>query len=169
MEKISGFPAIANKKSRLLILGSMPGVKSLEQQQYYAHPSNVFWKIISELFNVELDADYESRLKTILKHRIALWDVVKSCQRPGSLDSSIIHSSIIMNDFKKFFIEHPMVQSVLFNGKKSEQLFRKYIFPELGKQQSLKLHGLPSTSPAHAGMTYRQKLDKWKIIKKVSG
>ena len=89
MQKISSFPPIINNESKILILGSIPGIKSLEMQQYYAHPQNKFWKIIFELFNEKFTTDYKERIEILEKHHIALWDVIDTCERKGSLDSEI--------------------------------------------------------------------------------
>ena len=89
MQKISSFPPIINNESKILILGSIPGVKSLEMQQYYAHPQNKFWKIIFELFNEKFSTDYDERIKILEKYHVALWDVIDTCERKGSLDSEI--------------------------------------------------------------------------------
>ena len=89
MQKISSFPPIIDKESKILILGSIPGVKSLEMQQYYAHPQNKFWKIICEIFNEDFTTDYSERIKILEKYHVALWDVIDTCERKGSLDSEI--------------------------------------------------------------------------------
>ena len=85
MQKISSFPPIIDKESKILILGSIPGVKSLEMQQYYAHPQNKFWKIIFELFNEKFTTDYKERIEILEKHHIALWDVIDTCERKGRI------------------------------------------------------------------------------------
>ena len=94
MQKISSFPPIIDKESKILILGSIPGVKSLEMQQYYAHPQNKLWKIICEIFNEEFTTDYTERIKILEKYHVALWDVIDTCERKGSLDSEIRNEEI---------------------------------------------------------------------------
>ena len=89
MQKISSFPPIINNESKILILGSIPGIKSLEMQQYYAHPQNKFWKIIFDLFSEDFTTDYSERIKILEKYHVALWDVIDTCERKGSLDSEI--------------------------------------------------------------------------------
>lgn len=157
-----GFPPIAKPNATILVLGSMPGQKSLEENQYYAHPRNSFWPIICELFNSDKNLSYEQRKQLLYDNKIALWDVLKSCYREGSLDSDIDPSTIEANDFKSFFMKHPKIKNVFFNGAKAEQLFKKEVLNSLN---NLKYYKLPSTSPAHAAVTKDQKLLEWKIIK----
>lgn len=165
MAHSTGFPPIAKPDATILILGSMPGQKSLEENQYYAHPRNSFWPIICKLFIADESINYEQRKKLLSKNKIALWDVLKRCYREGSLDSDIDHSTIEPNDFISFFNKHSKIKSVFFNGTKAEQLFNKNVLNNLGQHQSMEYYRLPSTSPAHAAMTTEQKLLKWEIIK----
>jgi double-stranded uracil-DNA glycosylase len=160
-----GFPPIAKQDATILILGSMPGQKSLSENQYYAHPRNSFWPIIYKLFNINKTLKYEQRKSLLCNNKIALWDVLKSCYRKGSLDSEIDHSTIEANDFNSFFKMHCKIKMVFFNGTKAEQLFNKEILKSLQRHQDLKYHKLPSTSPAHAAMTIEEKLQKWQVIK----
>ncbi len=143
----------------MLILGSMPGKRSLEQHQYYAHPANAFWKIMGELAGANPCLPYEERLAVLQASGIALWDVLASCARDTSLDSHIRKEAA--NDFAAFFSRHPRITQVFFNGSKAEQSFKKFV---LGKQKlpPLEFMRLPSTSPAHAGMRYEEKLKMWR-------
>jgi hypoxanthine-DNA glycosylase len=161
----TGFQPIAKANATILILGSMPGQKSLEQQQYYAHPRNSFWPIMVQLFNIDKELSYSQRKQLLNSNKIALWDVLKSCHREGSLDSDIDQTTIEVNDFNSFFKKHSKIKNVFFNGTKAEQLFKKNVLKNLGAHQDLKFHKLPSTSPAHAAMSFEQKLEKWKVIK----
>lgn len=160
---ITCFNPIVDKDCKLIILGSMPGKESLRKQQYYGFIRNQFWKILSEIFDEELNNNYEDKTKFLLNHNIALWDVLKSCEREGSLDSNIKDEEA--NDFKSFFMKYPRIEYVLFNGTKAMQSFKKNIgfdtYPHL-KEYIL----LPSTSPAHT-MKFDRKLDEWKIVKKL--
>ncbi len=158
MSVIRSFAPVSNPDARVLILGSMPGKESLKQKQYYAHPANAFWKIMGELVGAHLSMPYEERLAALRSSRIALWDVLASCMRESSLDSHIRNEKA--NDFAAFFASHPHITQVFFNGAKAEQSFRKFV---LGRQKlpPLELHRLPSTSPAHAGMRYADKLRAW--------
>jgi TDG/mug DNA glycosylase family protein len=158
----SCFPAIEDEDACVLILGSMPSIKSLEQQQYYAHPRNVFWLIMSSLFNMDKDLAYPRRGEYLRANKIAVWDVIKSCQRQGSLDQDIDPASMIANDFNLFLQQHPDIQQICFNGTKAEQVFNRYVLPTLSEQQKkIGRCKLPSTSPAHAAMKFEQKLALW--------
>jgi double-stranded uracil-DNA glycosylase len=161
MSHIRSFAPVSNADARVLILGSMPGRESLRQNQYYAHPSNVFWKIMGELTGARPALPYPERLRILQSSGIALWDVLGSCERDGSLDSDIRNESA--NDFAAFFAQHPHIAQVFFNGAKAEQCFRKSVL-EKQALPPLSLHRLPSTSPAHAGMRYAEKLQAWRII-----
>ena len=135
-------------------------------QQYYAHPQNAFWKLIEAIFEAESGSSYARRVGLLTAHRIALWDVLAAAERPGSLDSSIVHASALANDFAGFFRKHPRVMRVFFNGRKAEQMFRRFVLPKLGAEfVHLHYESLPSTSPAHAGMSFAKKLQRWRRIR----
>ena len=159
--KIHSFPPISNKNSGILILGTMPGVRSLALQQYYGHKGNSFWKIIFRLFNENHTDIYEEKVNILLNHKIALWDVLQHCEREGSADSAI--KKEYSNNFTSFFNEHNQIKHVFFNGQKAKNLYFKYvdIDPTRGH------HILPSTSPANTWATFEKKLMNWKIIKDV--
>jgi len=160
------FPAISRRDAETLVLGSLPGQRSLALQQYYAHPQNAFWKLIAAIFGAEGDLPYARRVQLLTSNRIALWDVLAAAERPGSLDSSIVHASARANDFAWFFRRHPRVTRVFFNGRKAEQMFRRFVLPGLGAEFAhLRYECLPSTSPAHAGMSFRKKLQRWRRIR----
>jgi TDG/mug DNA glycosylase family protein len=161
---LNSFPPIANDQSRILILGSMPGVKSLEMQQYYAHPQNRFWLLMREILAADLPDTYESRKETLVENHIALWDVLKHCKRNGSLDSDIENDSMEPNGFQTFLNEHPQIHSVLFNGRKAESEFFRSVLPMLprGIVEKLDFYSLPSTSPANAGIPNGEKRRTWK-------
>lgn len=166
MTIIESFAAIANKNARVLVLGSMPSEASLEENQYYAHPRNSFWSIMTSMFNAGSKLDYEEGKKLISQHRIALWDVLKSCVREGSLDSSINDASVIVNDFDLFYSEHPNVSCVYFNGMKAEKEYNRHVLPIVSeKYQYLEYYRLPSTSPAMAVLKVDEKLARWSIVK----
>ena len=160
------FPPIARRDAEVLILGSLPGRKSLQMQQYYAHPQNVFWKVITQVLGADWPLPYTRRVKILTAHRIALWDVLAAAERPGSLDSSIVHASALANDFANFYRAHPQIRRVFFNGRKAEELYRKFVLPELPTEfAAMRYVPMPSTSPAHAGMTFARKLERWKALK----
>ena len=137
----------------------MPGVQSLEKQQYYGHPQNNFWKILFAIFEQPFTADYEVRKNLLLRHRIALWDVLQACIRPGSLDSAIIAE--IPNDFTAFLKVHPHITHIYFNGQKAAHFFKRHVDVE----NNYLLTTLPSTSPANAGKSFDVKLKEWEVIK----
>ena len=160
------FPPVAREDAETLILGSLPGQKSLQMQQYYAHPQNAFWKLMAAIFETELTPDYAARMQLLMRHRVALWDVLAGAERPGSLDSSIVHASAEANDFRGFLVEHPKIRRIFFNGRKSEEIFRKRVLPQIADDFSgLVYQGLPSTSPAHAGISFDEKLTRWRAIR----
>lgn len=165
---LTSLAAIASENAQILILGSMPGQQSLTQQQYYAHPRNAFWKIIATLFSFSPDAGYADKLLALQQHKLALWDVIQSCERQGSLDSRISNASIISNDFVDFFAQHSQIKHIFFNGSCAYQEYHKRVRPQLSKTlQSLPCTRLPSTSPAMASLTFEQKLIAWIQIKQV--
>ena len=159
MQKISSFPPIIDKESKILILGSIPGVKSLEMKQYYAHPQNKFWKIIFELFNEKFTTDYVERIKILEKHQIALWDIIETCERKGSLDSEIRNEEA--NKIGELLQNFPNIKAIFCNGQKSYKNLQKILLKEF----HLPIIALPSTSPAHASLRYEEKLLSWQKIK----
>lgn len=166
LHEARSFPPVVAKNPRALILGSMPGVKSLEAQQYYAHPQNAFWKIMAALFEMPAET-YPQRKAIILENSLALWDVLEFCERYGSLDTRIDDETIVVNDFATFLTKHPSITHVFFNGAKSEKEFLKRVLPGLppGMVAGLQLQRLPSTSPAHAGKTLKDKIREWRRVK----
>jgi len=161
---LAGFPYVATPNACVLVLGSMPSAKSLAEQQYYAHPRNAFWAMMGELFDFEADLAYEKRLARLKSKKIALWDVAHRCIRPGSLDADM--RAVEANDFSAFFAAHRQIRHIFFNGRKAESLFLKLVQPQLtSTQQQLIKQLLPSTSPAHAALSFTEKLNAWKIIR----
>ncbi len=143
----------------------MPGEASLRQRQYYAHPRNAFWPIMSVLTGVAETASYEERVAGLSARGIAVWDVLQSCERPGSLDASIREHTIAPNDFSLFFRRHPRLSLICFNGTKAEQCFRRYVLPGLVHAGSgLAFERLPSTSPAHASRSLEEKRAIWHAV-----
>lgn len=163
---VEGFPPIARPDAEILILGSAPSVESLHHQQYYAHPRNSFWPILTRLLTGEEQAlSYPKRAQLLQQHRIALWDVMKHCERPGSLDRAIDPTSIETNSFEPFFQHHPKIEKVFFNGGKAEEIYRKWVVPLLSTPYAaLPQQRLPSTSPAMAMLTRDEKLMQWRAI-----
>jgi hypoxanthine-DNA glycosylase len=163
MEQSQGFPPVCAPDARVLILGSMPGMASLEAVQYYAFPRNAFWRIMGELFGAGPELDYRARLEQLIASRIALWDVIAECSRPGSLDSSIAEDNLVTNDFGAFFARQPAITRVAFNGQTAARLFRQRVRP--GLEREFEYLTLPSTSPAHASRRYQQKLEAWSVLR----
>lgn len=157
-----GFAPRARPDARTLILGSLPGRRSLELRQYYGAPQNAFWRIMAEITGVPPDADYEVRVAGLLSCGIALWDVLASARRPGSLDANIDRRSLVVNDFQSFFAQHRRIERVCCNGGTALALYRRLVLPTVdAAARSLPLIGLPSTSPAHAAMRYADKRRRW--------
>ena len=149
-----------------LILGSLPGRRSLEERQYYAQPRNSFWRIMGELFDAGPELAYAKRIQRLGQCGIALWDVVASAERPGSLDSSIVEASVEINDFYKLFKNYPHIQFVYFNGAKAAKLFEQRVLPILkGDFEQICYERLPSTSPANAAICFEEKLSRWSSVK----
>lgn len=164
--QIKGFLPIETSEAEVLILGSIPSVRSLEENQYYGHPGNAFWSIMGELLGFDRNLDYEKRKQFLINNKIALWDVLKSCSRQGSLDSAIKSDSVITNDFRSFFDNHPKIRKVFFNGTTAQKEYNKKVLPIIDvNYPNLEYFLLPSTSPAMASLTKVKKLEKWKILK----
>ena len=163
MRRVQCFPPIANAKARVLILGSMPGRASLAAGQYYAHAQNLFWQILGEVTGAGADLPYASRAKALNTHGIALWDVLATCARDGSLDSAIDDATVSANDFAAFYRAHTRIAQVFFNGAKAEACYRKNVLPVLAPGVGPRsFRRLPSTSPANASMSRAYKKRVWK-------
>ncbi len=153
----SGFAPIARADARILVLGSLPGQRSLKAAEYYAHPQNAFWRIMYELTGA--DGIYEERCEALMDHGIALWDVLAESLRPGSMDADIRLDTARANDFNTFFLEHPGIEHICFNGQQAAQMYLRFVGDAGGR---LRRDTLPSTSPAYAAMSYPQKLARWR-------
>ena len=149
----------------MLLLGSMPGGASLAARAYYAHPQNAFWRIMESLFGIPAGADYGERTTRLAAAGIALWDVLRSCRRRGSLDSAIERDSLVANRFDRFFETHRGVRAVFFNGGCAAALYRRAVLPGLrGYAAGLPLHILPSSSPARANIRLEEKIEAWRAL-----
>jgi len=165
MPRILGFPPVAGPNSRVMILGSMPGAASLAAGEYYAHPRNAFWPVLGRLLEMDPAAPYADRIQVLLREGLAVWDVLKSCKREGSLDSSIQAGSLMVNDFSAFLRGYPLVRNICFNGTTAETLFRKRVAQGLGPMlEGVGLFRLPSTSPAHASLSLARKTEMWRGV-----
>ncbi|RKR04628.1 LOW QUALITY PROTEIN: G/U mismatch-specific uracil-DNA glycosylase [Flavobacterium sp. 81] len=156
--KSFSFQPISNNDANILILGTMPGTKSLEINQYYGHNQNNFWKFMFLILKEDFSTDYETRKALLQKNKIALWDILQYCDRVGSLDSAIKNE--IANDFERFLKQHSNIKTIFFNGQKAAAFFKKYVHLE----KQYQLITLPSTSPANASKSFQSKLDEWMII-----
>jgi TDG/mug DNA glycosylase family protein len=156
-----GFSAVARDDARVLILGTLPGEKSLKSGQYYANSRNSFWRIIEELFGIPHDLQYEERLARLQEMGIAIWDVCRSAHRSGSLDSELLAGE--PNDFNSLLSSHPRIELICFNGGKAQKLYKEFVSPELSQEFArIRYELLPSTSPAHAAMPYGEKVSSWR-------
>lgn len=161
MASSQGFAAVARPDARVLVLGSLPGQRSLACGEYYAHPRNQFWRIAEEVLGVPMALPYAQRLQHLQDRRIALWDVCAAAHRPGSLDASIAHASVVPNDFAAFFAAHPAIVRVCLNGQIAAKLYRRLIVDTLPESVRDAALTLPSTSPAHAAMPFDEKRRLW--------
>ncbi len=164
MSKCKSFLPSIDENSKVLILGSMPGVKSLEMQQYYAHPQNRFWKVMGLLCNCKnlYNFEYSEKLNILLKNNIALWDVIKSCERVGSLDSNI--EKEIPNKISALLKKYKNIEIICLNGNKSYSAFKKHFSSLFCKYKCLKM---PSTSPANAKFRLENLYEEWKQINEI--
>lgn len=158
-DRIRGFPPVAAPDACVLVLGSMPSVASLAAGRYYAHSRNAFWPLMTKLLAIGDDSPYEARLAAMREAGIALWDVLHSCRREGSLDTAIEEEEA--NDFAAFLAGHRRIRTVLFNGAKAEAAFRGHVLAS-GLAGGLALRRLPSTSPANASWSFARKLSAWR-------
>jgi hypoxanthine-DNA glycosylase len=155
VEFCKSFKPISTSLSKVLIAGSFPGEQSLRQQQYYAHAQNSFWRIMADTFDQSVPAQYAGKKKMLMVHHVALWDVVSTCRRRTSSDALI--TDIQSNDIAGFLHKHPHIRTILFNGRKAEELFKRYF----GDTISMPYVYLPSTSPAFASVSYAKKQLVW--------
>ena len=155
-ERIFSYEPIADSGCRLLILGTMPSVKSLEEGFYYAHPRNAFWPMMAEILKEPQPKDVGEKKRLLIRHRIALWDVAGSCVREGSLDSAI--KDVELNDFGPFFQTYPSIEKVLLNGGTAWNLYHRLPKEIVFARPCVKM---PSTSPAYT-MKYERKLAIWR-------
>ncbi|TDD73950.1 DNA-deoxyinosine glycosylase [Flavobacterium caseinilyticum] len=152
---IQSFPPFVNSETKILILGTMPGIASLEKQEYYAHKRNHFWKIMHMLLdNLPMFEIFEVKIQMLQANNIGLWDVLENCDRKGSLDIHIKNQK--ENDFETLFKEFPGITTIIFNGKESH----KYFLKKFGQIKGITYYVMPSTSPANT-MSFENKLKIW--------
>jgi hypoxanthine-DNA glycosylase len=163
MPAIHSFSPIEDAHARVLILGSMPGEASLQAGEYYAHARNHFWRLMGALLGYKPESTYAERVQALKSAGIAVWDVLHSCTREGSLDANIDHATLSANDFRTFFSRHKKITHVFFNGSAAEHIYRRDVLPALNLPQ-IKYQRLPSTSPANATYSFERKLEAWSAL-----
>jgi len=156
----SGFPPIVGLMPKVLILGTLPSQRSLAAQQYYGNPQNAFWWIMGQLYHFDVELSYEQKTEALRKADVAVWDVIRSCLRPGSMDADIDEGTLRPNDFVSFLDSKPSIELIVFNGQAADKLFRKHVVLD----RDIRYLTMPSTSPAYASMQREQKLSKWRVI-----
>ena len=166
MALVHSFEPIIGREPRILILGSMPGVLSLKATQYYANPRNAFWSIMAELFNINIEDNYQSRVEQVANLPLILWDTLKACHREGSLDSKILGQQIEANNIPDLVKRYDEIRAIAFNGAASEKYFRQLVIENMPGNRDIELIKMPSTSPANASMSYQQKLTAWRRLLK---
>lgn len=152
-------PPVYNRDSKILILGSFPSVKSREQQFFYGHKQNRFWRVMAQVLECEVPQDIPQKRAMLIKHHVAVWDVIASCEIIGSSDASI--RDVVPNDLSDI-LSSADIKAIYTNGGKAYQLYQKYIFPVNGREA----YPLPSTSPANAAYSLEKLVDSWKVIRK---
>ena len=166
----TGFDPIAAPNARVLILGSLPSQKSLQRHEYYANPQNAFWRVMGELFDAGLDLSYPNRAEKLRRCGIAVWDVLQSSVRPGSMDVAIDLASAVPNDIQTFFDEHTMLELLCFNGKKAAELYQQLVALQgITGIDNIAFRTMPSTSPAYASMNLDEKVHHWSAIWRPAG
>lgn len=164
MGRVHSFEPLIGSNPRILILGSMPSVISLQFIQYYGNPRNAFWPIMSELFGIEIESGYPDRIEQFSRLPVVLWDTIKACHREGSLDSDIQKHQLEANDIPSLLNRFSNIKLVAFNGATSEKYFKQLVKPNLSNSRAIDFIRLPSTSPANAGMKFEEKLSYWRRL-----
>jgi hypoxanthine-DNA glycosylase len=163
---VASFPPQVGSGCRLLVLGTVPSLRSLAMRQSYAHPHNLFWPFMGVLYGAGPELAYAERIARLHAAGVGIWDVLERCERPGSLDSSIVAASEVPNDIPRLLDEHPTIAAVALNGAKAHEVFRRRIAPAIDPQRraALEVLALPSTSPANASIPRAEKLERWRQV-----
>lgn len=156
---LKSFRSFADERSRILILGTMPGPMALARREYYGFPGNHFWRLLPEILEAPAPKNYPEKIQLLKEHRIALWDVIRSCTRIGASDSSI--AEVVPNDIPGLIRRYAGIRTIFLNGRTAEKLYKKHF----GKLIQIPAYTLPSTSPAHASMSYEEKKKAWSVIR----
>ncbi len=158
---LQGLPAQVNAHCRVLVLGSMPGVASLQAARYYAHPRNRFWPVMAALCRFDPQLDYPQRIACLQRAGVGLWDVIGQCRRPGSLDAAIVRGSEVANPLPDLVRRLPLLQTIACNGTAAAQAFERHVRPALPAERAPAVLALPSTSPANAAWSLEKLLGEW--------
>lgn len=164
--RVSSFPPQVGTDCRLLLLGSVPSVRSLALGQSYGHPHNLFWRFMGEMFDAGPELPYAERIRRLHARGIGIWDVLRDCERPGSLDASIVRASEVPNDIAGLLRSQPRLRTLVLNGGKAQEAFRRHVRPTLPEalRERLTVLALPSTSPANASMPVALKRERWRVL-----
>ena len=163
---VQSFPPQIARGCRVLILGTAPSVRSLALQQSYAHPQNLFWALMGEMYGATPELDYAERIKRLHAHAVGIWDVLERCERVGSLDSAIVRASEVANDIPGLLETHASIAAIALNGGHAQRSFRRLVLPRIRPDRlaSLALLDLPSTSPANASVSRERKREQWRAL-----
>ena len=161
--ELSGLAPVIGRHPKILLLGSMPSVASLEKQQYYGHPRNAFWPLLAQALNFELHTHYAKNIVQASHKGIAIWDVIAKCEREGSLDSAIVKGSERINPIPELISKTPGIKTIGLNGGLAATLFKRHCLPLLDTR-CLDIYYLPSTSPANARMSFTEKCAAWQPV-----
>jgi hypoxanthine-DNA glycosylase len=164
--KVSSFPPQVGAGCKVLVLGTVPSLRSLEMRQSYAHPHNLFWPFLGLLYDAGPELPYAERIARLHAAGVGIWDVLKHCERPGSLDSSILAGSEVANDIPGLLEDYPTIRAIALNGGKAQQVFARRILPAIAatRRDAIEILALPSTSPANASIPREVKLDRWRAL-----
>ena len=165
--RVESFPPQVAAGCVLLVLGTVPSVRSLELRQSYGHRHNLFWPFMGELFDAGPELDYAERIARLQRRGIGIWDVLEGCIRRGSLDASIVPDSEVANDIPGLLLAYPTIRAIALNGGKAQQAFRRHVVPRLDAtmRERITLLDLPSTSPANASMPRALKFERWRAVR----
>jgi double-stranded uracil-DNA glycosylase len=164
--QVRSFPPQVAERCRVLVLGTVPSVRSLALQQSYGHPQNLFWPLMGEMFDAGPELEYAERVRRVQSHGIGIWDVYASCERPGSLDSAIVRASEVANDIPALLWTLPSIAAIALNGGHAQRAFHRLVLPQIdaARRDLLTILELPSTSPANASMSRQHKRERWRAL-----
>lgn len=165
-QRVESFPPQVGAGCVLLVLGTVPSVRSLQLRQSYGHGQNLFWPFMGEMFGAGPELPYAERIARLQRRGIGIWDVLEVCERRGSLDSAIVPGSEVANDIPRLLDLQPTISAIALNGGKAQQAFRRHIAPRLAADMRARITvlDLPSTSPANASMPRALKRERWQAL-----